>query len=125
MYCGSDKQSCKKRKNICLQECNEKFETGKRHSHRQRQNCSANADCAERAGLEVVSFSYQQGAPFWATSLLYALHRGRLITLSKDVPVFQHWLFPLAILLGAAIDIPRSLFFKTSQMVFVLRRRGG
>ncbi len=82
-------------------------------------------DCAERAGLEVMSFSYQQGAPFWATSLLYALHRGRLITLSKDVPVFQHWLFPLAILLGAAIDIPRSLFFKTSQMVFVLRRRGG
>ena len=81
--------------------------------------------CAERAGLEVVSFSYQQGAPFWATSLLSALHRRGLIKLSSDVPVFQHWLFPVAILLGAAIDIPRSLLFKTSQMVFVLRQPQG
>lgn len=80
--------------------------------------------CAARAGLDVARFSYEQGAPFWATSSLFALHRRGLIRLSSEVPVFRHWLFPVAILLAAAIDIPRSLFFKTSQMVFVLRRQG-
>lgn len=81
------------------------------------------AGCAARAGLDVTRFSYEQGAPFWAASVLAALHRRGLIHLSGEVPVFRHPLFPIAILLAAAFDIPRSLFFKTSQMVFVLRRK--
>ncbi len=79
--------------------------------------------CAARAGLAVARFSYEQGAPFWATSVLFALHRRGLIRLSREVPVFRHPLFPLAMLLAAAVDIPRSLLCRTSQMVFVLRRQ--
>lgn len=78
--------------------------------------------CAERAGLEVVRFRYAQGAPFWATSALAWLHRRGVITLSRETPVFGHPLFGPALLLAAAIDIPRSFLFRTSQMVMVLRR---
>jgi len=77
---------------------------------------------AERAGLEVRTAAYTQGAPFWAASTLAWLARRRLVRVSRERPVVYHPLFgPLAALF-AAFDFARRPFAKTSQMFFVLGR---
>jgi SAM-dependent methyltransferase len=75
---------------------------------------------AEKAGLSVREFSYTQGAPFWAASVLFWLARRRIVSITRDRPVFYHPLFGLFSAGFAAVDFIRRPFAKTSQMFFVL-----
>jgi 2-polyprenyl-3-methyl-5-hydroxy-6-metoxy-1,4-benzoquinol methylase len=77
---------------------------------------------ARSKGLDIVSFSYTQGAPFWTTSALNELRMLRLAKISRERPSVYHPLVPLFQVIFAAVDFIRRPFFALSQMVFVLRR---
>jgi 2-polyprenyl-3-methyl-5-hydroxy-6-metoxy-1,4-benzoquinol methylase len=77
---------------------------------------------ANEAGLRIRHFSYTQGAPFWTTSVLFALARRKWISISRERPAPQHPLYPLLNIVFAAFDMLRSPFAKTSQMIAVLER---
>jgi SAM-dependent methyltransferase len=75
---------------------------------------------ARRAGLAPISFSYTQGAPFWAVSVLAGLARAGVASVGPDRPAYRHPLYgPLA---GAfaGFDFLRAPVAKLSQMVAVL-----
>ncbi|CAD6879860.1 hypothetical protein [Methylomonas albis] len=74
-----------------------------------------------QVGLSVESFSYTQGAPFWAASILAVLGRLGIVTISANLPSTKHYLFSPLVALFAIFDILRMPFFKTSQMFFVLK----
>jgi SAM-dependent methyltransferase len=77
-----------------------------------------------RAGLDVVRWTYTQGAPFWAVSVLAWLDRHGFVTITSDRPSTQHPLFgPLAAGF-ATFDFVRGLVAPLSQMTFSLRRAG-
>jgi 2-polyprenyl-3-methyl-5-hydroxy-6-metoxy-1,4-benzoquinol methylase len=74
---------------------------------------------AEKSGLRVREFSYTQGAPFWAASVIYRLFpRG----VTRERPVVFHPLFGLMCAGFAAFDILRSPFSRPSQMFLTLTR---
>lgn len=74
----------------------------------------------DRTGLRLRTLKFTQGAPFWTWSIIQ-LFRKKDIHQKKE-PLIEHPLFgPLSIVF-AAIDIVRSLFFKTSQMFIVLSK---
>jgi SAM-dependent methyltransferase len=76
---------------------------------------------AERHGLAAREFRYTQGAPFWAQSVLFALARARLVSITRERPAMYHPLFPLFSAAFAAVDWARAFFgARTSQMFFVL-----
>jgi SAM-dependent methyltransferase len=78
---------------------------------------------AARHGLAVREFRYTQGAPFWAQSVLFALARARLVSITRERPAMYHPLFPLFSAAFAAVDWARAFFgARTSQMFFVLGR---
>jgi 2-polyprenyl-3-methyl-5-hydroxy-6-metoxy-1,4-benzoquinol methylase len=79
------------------------------------------SELAAKVGLKVASFRYTQGAPFWAASILYWLHRHGMISLSRNRPAWYHPLFgPISA--GCAIfDFLRMPFSKTSQMFVTLK----
>jgi 2-polyprenyl-3-methyl-5-hydroxy-6-metoxy-1,4-benzoquinol methylase len=77
---------------------------------------------ARAQGLEVASFTYTQGAPFWSVSILNELRRLGLVSCSKERPTPFHPLSPLLQAGFAAFDFARRPVAKTSQMLFVLRR---
>ncbi len=77
---------------------------------------------AAKAGLRVSHFACTQGAPFWAVSILAALHRRNLIRLDARHPACQHPLYGPLTLLFAAIDFLRRPLAKTSQMFVILMR---
>jgi SAM-dependent methyltransferase len=76
----------------------------------------------ERANLEIVDFTYTQGAPFWAWSIMNELRKLRLVSYGRERPVAYHPLTSLLMALFAAFDLVRGSVFKTSQMVVVLRK---
>ncbi len=73
-------------------------------------------------GLLIEGFSYTQGGPFWAASLLAAWNRRGLVRLSRDRPAVHHPAFPLLAGLTAGLDFLRLPFSRTSQMFVTLRR---
>jgi 2-polyprenyl-3-methyl-5-hydroxy-6-metoxy-1,4-benzoquinol methylase len=77
---------------------------------------------ASRAGLRATTFAFTQGAPFWAVSVLAALHRKKLIRLSAARPAYQHPLYGILTLFFAGIDFLRRPFARTSQMFVILTR---
>jgi SAM-dependent methyltransferase len=77
---------------------------------------------AKSIGFSIDKKSYTQGSPFWAWSTLHLLQRGGLVTVSADKPAFQHSLIPFLMLFFAVFDFLRMPFFKTSQMIFVLKK---
>jgi 2-polyprenyl-3-methyl-5-hydroxy-6-metoxy-1,4-benzoquinol methylase len=77
---------------------------------------------AHQAGLRIRSFKYTQGAPFWATSILFELARRGLIRVTKERPAVYHPLFAPLAGLAAGFDFIRQPFAKLSQMVLVLQR---
>jgi len=79
----------------------------------------------EGTGLQVSRLQYTQGAPFWAFSIIAALHRKGWVRLSAQKPLIYHFLFPPISGLFAAIDFVRGLFTKTAQMFIVLKPRDG
>ena len=74
----------------------------------------------QQAGLRVVQAKYTQGAPFWATSVLFFLEDKGLITITPQRSALDHPLFPLLSIFFAGIDFIRGIWFKTSQMFFIL-----
>jgi hypothetical protein len=72
--------------------------------------------------LDIQKLSYTQGAPFWAFSIIAALHRKKMITVSAKKPIIFHWLFAPLAAFFAAFDFLRRPFAKTSQMFIILGR---
>lgn len=70
--------------------------------------------------LKIRKLNYTQGAPFWAFSIIAALHRKRIIHTSAQRPIIFHWLFAPISALFALIDFIRKPFAKTSQMFILL-----
>ncbi len=73
--------------------------------------------------LRVSEFSYTQGAPFWAASILAAWHRRGWISISHERPAVYHPLFGLIAAFFAGVDFIRGMLVPTSQMRLVLDRR--
>jgi SAM-dependent methyltransferase len=81
-------------------------------------------EAVRAAGLEVVGFSFTQGAPFWTFSTLCWLAGRGLVRVTAQRPVVYHPLYPPLSIAFAAFDFARGLLWRTSQMVFVVRRKG-
>ncbi|MDH7799662.1 MULTISPECIES: class I SAM-dependent methyltransferase [unclassified Beijerinckia] len=79
-------------------------------------------DLCLRSGLEVVSFHYTQGAPFWSVSVLDLLRRAGLVKVDAARPAVMHPLIPPLQALFAAFDFLRRPFARLSQMELVLRK---
>ncbi|NQX88464.1 MAG: class I SAM-dependent methyltransferase [Halioglobus sp.] len=76
---------------------------------------------ARSCGLEVVSGKYTQGAPFWAISILDALRRKGVVSISQARPAYRHPLFGILSGVFAVFDSLRKPFAPPSQMFFVLK----
>jgi 2-polyprenyl-3-methyl-5-hydroxy-6-metoxy-1,4-benzoquinol methylase len=76
---------------------------------------------ARECGLEPVSFSYTQGAPFWSVSLLEELRKLGLVKITAERPAVSHPLIPLLQAGSAAFDFLRRPFAPLSQMEMVLK----
>ncbi len=74
------------------------------------------------AGLSPQSITYTQGAPFWASSVLFALERFGIVSISAERPVAYHPAFGLLTGAFAGFDFIRSFFSKTSQMFAVIHK---
>ena len=72
--------------------------------------------------LEIDTLQYTQGAPFWAFSIIAALHKKGWIKVSADRPVIFHWLFAPLSAVFAIFDFARRPFAPTSQMFLTLRK---
>jgi 2-polyprenyl-3-methyl-5-hydroxy-6-metoxy-1,4-benzoquinol methylase len=70
--------------------------------------------------LKIKKLHYTQGAPFWAFSIIAALHRKRLVHVSAKKPIIFHWLFAPLSAFFAVVDFVRKPFAKTSQMFILL-----
>lgn len=70
--------------------------------------------------LEIKKLAYTQGAPFWAFSILAALHRKNIIHISAKKPLIFHWLFAPVSAVFAVFDFIRRPFAKTSQLFILL-----
>ena len=79
------------------------------------------ARMAKYQGLDVKSFAYAQGAPFWTVSALNELRLLGLVKISRGRPSIYHPLAPLLQAVFAGLDILRSPFARLSQMIFVLK----
>ena len=77
----------------------------------------------EGTGLKIHDFKYTQGAPFWACSMVAKMHDLGLLKISKEAPIFYKPIYKLFILMFAAIDFIRGIFFKTSQMFLILNKK--
>jgi len=77
---------------------------------------------AVAAELKITEFTYTQGAPFWAVSILTSLHRRGLVKLSAARPAFMHPLFAPILGVFGAFDLLRVPFSKTSQMFITLSK---
>jgi 2-polyprenyl-3-methyl-5-hydroxy-6-metoxy-1,4-benzoquinol methylase len=80
------------------------------------------ARMAKDQGLQVKSFAYAQGAPFWTVSVLNELRLLGLVKISRERPSIYHPLVPLFQALFAGLDILRRPLARLSQMIFVLER---
>lgn len=75
------------------------------------------------AGLATEQFSYTQGAPFWAVSIMDLLRRIGLVKFTGrgDDTVAQHKLTPFIQAAAAVFDFARRPFSRLSQMIVVAR----
>lgn len=71
-------------------------------------------------GLRIKSLKYTQGAPFWAFSIIAALHRKKIVRVSAQRPVIFHWLFAPLSAVFALFDFIRRPFARTSQLFITL-----
>jgi len=72
--------------------------------------------------LKIKKLTYTQGAPFWAFSIIAALHRRKMVRISSQKPIIFHWLFAPVSALFAIFDFIRRPFAKTSQLFIVLEK---
>jgi 2-polyprenyl-3-methyl-5-hydroxy-6-metoxy-1,4-benzoquinol methylase len=83
-------------------------------------NRSSLATIVKKSGLNIRHFHYTQGAPFWTTSVMYALSHHNWIRTSKQNPIPRHPLYPFLNMAFACIDFVRRPLSKTSQMLVIL-----
>ena len=83
---------------------------------------SLRAAC-ESAGFDVQQFSYTQGAPFWAVSLVSAAESRRLVRRAQRTPIAELRSYRAALAVAAPLDLVRAKVAKTSQVVTVLKPR--
>jgi 2-polyprenyl-3-methyl-5-hydroxy-6-metoxy-1,4-benzoquinol methylase len=74
------------------------------------------------AGLNAYSITYTQGAPFWAVSVLFALKRLGLVSITAQRPAAYHPMLGLLTGAFAGFDFIRRYFSKTSQMFAVIKK---
>jgi 2-polyprenyl-3-methyl-5-hydroxy-6-metoxy-1,4-benzoquinol methylase len=72
--------------------------------------------------LRIKKLRYTQGAPFWAFSIIAALHRKKIVRVSAGKPIIYHWLFAPLSALFALFDFIRRPFAKTSQLFIILSK---
>lgn len=72
--------------------------------------------------LHIKKLKYTQGAPFWAFSIIAALHRKKWVKISTKKPIIFHWLFAPISAMFAMFDFIRRPFAKTSQMFIILEK---
>ncbi len=77
----------------------------------------------QSTNLKIKSLKYTQGAPFWAFSIIAALHRRKIVTISATKPLIYHWLFAPVSAVFALFDFIRRPFTKTSQMFILLKNQ--
>lgn len=70
--------------------------------------------------LRIKKMKYTQGAPFWAFSIIAALHRKKIVRISATKPIIFHWLFAPISAFFAVFDFMRRPFAKTSQLFILL-----
>jgi hypothetical protein len=73
-------------------------------------------------GLNVVHFTYTQGAPFWSASIVEMLRRAGVVQLSKADPAIYHPLMPFLQGVTAGFDFLRKPFARLSQMIVIAGR---
>ncbi len=76
----------------------------------------------QSTSLKIKSLQYTQGAPFWAFSIIAALHRRKIVRISAKKPIIFHWLFAPISALFAVFDFIRRSFAKTSQLFIILTK---
>lgn len=74
----------------------------------------------QSTNLSIKKLNYTQGAPFWAFSIIAALHRRKLVHVSSQKPIIFHWLFAPLSAFFALFDFIRRPFAKTSQLFIIL-----
>lgn len=74
----------------------------------------------DRAGLRVVRWSYTQGAPFWAVSVLAWFGDLGLVSITREHPAWRHPLYAPLAAGFAAFDFLRRPVSRLSQMTFAL-----
>ena len=70
----------------------------------------------QSTALKIKKITYTQGAPFWAFSIIAALHRRKIVRISTKKPIIFHWLFAPISAVFAVFDFIRRPFAKTSQL---------
>jgi SAM-dependent methyltransferase len=78
---------------------------------------------ADAAGLRVLHARYTQGAPFWATSVLFLFEDWGWVSITRGRPAVDHPLYAPLCALFAAFDFIRKPLAKTSQMFCTLARK--
>ena len=73
-------------------------------------------------GLNTYFLTYIQGASFVTMSILFLLEKIGLTKITSEIPADQNSLFPLLVFLTAPVEIFRSFFFKTSQMLVLVKK---
>ncbi len=76
-----------------------------------------------QTSLIINKLKYTQGAPFWSFSIIAALNRKKMVSVSAKKPIIFHWLFAPLSAVFALFDFIRSPFAKTSQMFIELQRK--
>lgn len=73
-------------------------------------------------GLTIHTMKYTQGAPFWAFSIIAAMHRKKMVHVSAQRPLIYHWLFAPLSAFFALFDFIRKPFAPTSQLFITLKK---
>jgi SAM-dependent methyltransferase len=76
----------------------------------------------QSTALKIKKLTYTQGAPFWAFSIIAALHRRKIVRISAQKPIIFHWLFAPLSAVFAVFDFIRRPFAKTSQLFIILTK---
>lgn len=77
---------------------------------------------AKECGFSVETFSYTQGAPQWAASILGTFFYSDSHAKSNVEPMHERFMFPILLMLFAFFDFIRLPFFNTDQMIILLRK---
>lgn len=77
---------------------------------------------ADKAGLNVNSLKYTQGAPQWTTSIMGLLSKYKIIKINKEISMPEHSIYKYLSIIFATLDFIISIFTKTSQMFIILSK---